>query len=301
MHTWTKVPFLARQIIAEEVGRAHQTRQRPNYPDLAAHYAEFLQHLISTADTSIFSFNYDDVILDALGAAGLSLEDGFRDDLFDPSRYLGSGSTLGFPHGHARFVLDLKGLRRYPSILEANAARFGNLHGGMEETRYLLDSPNSYSFNTFMVTGHDKDSSLNEKPFAAYYHRLAHDLLTSERVIVIGHSLQDSHVNRLLVNFLGLSEERRILIVDYQEKPVDVVAGFMNPSSPIHRLLQVMGVSGIPVDSPKLPFAYRFQDQVDRMNHTGIGMLYPQILYWTRGFEEFLSTFRSILEAEMCL
>jgi hypothetical protein len=301
MHTWTKAPFLARQLIAEEVGRAHETSQRPSYRELAALYGQFLQYLLTNAEISLVSFNCDDVLLDALSIAGVSLEDGFVGDRFDASAYLMGRSVLGFPHGHARFILEGQGIRRYESIPDANTKRMDNLRGGVDETRYLISSPNCYTFNTFMVTGRDKDSSFNLNPFAAYYQRLAHDLLTAKLVIVIGHSLQDAHINRLLVNFLGLSQDRRILIVDFDSAPVDVVAGFMNPTSSIHRLLDVVGITGLPLDWRNQPYKYKWQDEVDKINQVGVGTLYPQITYWKKGFEDFLGDFRNTLQAECSL
>jgi len=296
LHTWTAVPFLFRQLIAERIEEKHRCETSPRYYDLVAGLGCLLKHLSQGRDLSVVTFNYDDVLLDALSSVGIVIEDGFGREYFDAQDYLNGHSIMGFPHGHCRFVLDGNGLRRYHSIKEANEKRLGNLYGAqIDETRYLLGGSNCYNFNTFMTSGRDKDSSFNTNPFAAYYQRLAHDLLYTKVVIVIGFSLQDAHICRLLVNYRKLRPENRILVVDYDPNPIDVVRSFKDPSSLIYRLLDTVDVHSIPLSGNLANYGYRLQTGVDELNNTGVGDIYLKISYCKLGLDGFLADHQGIL------
>lgn len=300
MHTWDAVPFLFRQLISEQVGEFHEKHQSRSYRTLISILADFLRHLVTDNRLSVFSFNYDDVIIDALSTAALPVEDGFSAGYFNASKFLNGESVVGFPHGHARFVYDHDGMRCLESIARANTERLDNLYNHSRmETCYIMDGRTSYSFNTFMVTGRDKDASFNINPFSAYYQRMASDLLSAKAVVVVGYSFQDPHINRLLVNFRELKSDNRVLIVDFLADTLDVLVAFRNTSSLVHRLLHVFGVNSIPLRGDLARYTYRLQAGVDEINTKGYGELYPGIGFCKTGFEAFLGNFRTVLQ-ELC-
>lgn len=173
MHTWTAVPFLYRQMIAERIQEKQDREKSADYDRLVYALGGLFKYLSGKSDLSLVSFNYDDIIRDALVSAGIILEDGFKSDYFSSTDYLNGQSVLSYPHGHARFVLDSHGMRQLSTMADANRSRLENLHGATRrKTRYILTSPNSFGFNTFLTSGRDKDDSFNLNPYAAYYHRL---------------------------------------------------------------------------------------------------------------------------------
>ena len=296
MHSWAKVPFLFRQLIAEQVETYQNNYRVPEYWQLIDHFAEFFQFLFTTEDISVISLNYDDVLPDALAAKELPLEDGFRMGRFNVSDFLQGQSVISFLHGHARFIMDGSGIRRLMDIDTANKERLQNLRAVTRDTtRYLVDGLNSYYFNTFMVTGRDKDASFNLNPFAAYYQRLALDLFTARRIIVVGFSFQDPHICRLLINFRELRDDNEIVVVDFDTNPIDIVSAFMNTTSFIHRLLNTFSIDSLRFRGTYNNLSYRYDSGIDRINRDGFGVLLRGIKYCKSGFEVFLRDYSSIL------
>lgn len=300
-HTWTEVPFLFRQLVSEQIGIFKQKNQRKDYLILSQQLGEFIQFLSIGHDLSVFSLNYDDVLLEALNTSKVILEDGFKHKYFSPKDFLLGGSILAFLHGHARFVLDSEGMYKYDSIIEANYQRLCKLYAANpNDTQYILnDSPNCYSFNTFIVTGRDKDTSFNINPYSAYYQRLAVDLLNSETVIIIGYSFQDPHINRMLRNYRKMSSKNQILVIDYISNPINILNSFPNGSSLIGRILDSSDVTSIGVkhNPTNHTYTYNGQDDINQINAHGYGSLCPQIAFCKIGIEAFLQNFKAILQS----
>jgi hypothetical protein len=296
IHSWAKVPFLFRQLIAEQVENYQNNCRVPEYKQLIDRFAGFLQSLVSTEDISVISLNYDDVLPDALAAKGLPLEDGFRTGRFSARDFLQGESVVSFLHGHARFVMDDSGVRRVTNTDAANKERLQNLRGVTgAATRYLMDGPNSYYFNTFIVTARDKDSSFNVNPFAAYYQRLALDLLTARRIIVAGFSFRDPDIGRLLVNFRSLRDGNEIVVVDFDPNPIDMVSAFTNTTSLIHQLFKTFSIDSLPLRATHNNLSYRYDVDIERVNRDGFGVLLPGLKYCKSGFEVFLRNYTLVL------
>jgi hypothetical protein len=80
-----------------------------------------------------------------------------------------------------------------------------------------------------------------------------------------------------------------------------MVQGFKDSSSSIHKLLEAVGITRLPIDWRQEPQHYYWQERIDTVNTVGVGTIYPQITYWKKGFEDFLLDFRDILQAECSL
>ncbi len=303
-HTWDVVPFLFRQLISEKIELFQEERRHSNYDESIAVFNKFLGFLSSHSKLSVFSFNYDDVLFDALKIRNHSLADGFHDTgYFNPSSFFKSESVVAFPHGHARFVCDDNGVCLKRLISNANKTRFKNLYNiTHEQTKYIIDAPNCYSFNSFIITGRDKETSFNQNPFASYYQRMAADLLAAKLVIIAGYSFQDPHISRLLFNYRKLNPDNQILIVDLREQDLEVIGGFANTDSLIGRILRELDVSGIPLKQFSLEhpleyqLEYRNQQDIDQLNRNGYGKLFHQINFYKKGFLCFLQSPKSILK-----
>lgn len=296
LHTWTAVPFLLRQLIAERIQEKHECEVAKDYQEQALALGSFMAYLFSIVDLSVVSFNYDDVLNEASRSANVILEDGFKSSYFDAADYINGQSIVAFPHGHARFVLDGNGLRQYPTMHEANQKRLDNLYCATRDgTEYLISGPNSYSFNTFLTSGRDKDNSFNMNPYAAYYQRLASDLLRARVVIVIGFSFRDAHICRLLINFTKVRSDNILFVIDYKQEQIDISVELTKPESLIARLLNAAGVHSVPMSSIFPTRSYVLQDGVDDLNANGVGEIYPQIKMCKFGLAPFLRDYRSIM------
>ena len=237
----------------------------------------------------MYTFNYDDVLPQTVLAGNIPLETGFISGRFDSTKFLKAPSVLAFPHGHARWVQDSDGIREFASVSEANCWRLSHLNdSGNEETIYINDEPWSYDFNTFLTTGQDKESSFNRNPYCAYYQRLAQDLTEADRVVVVGYSFRDPHIDRLLLNFLRLQESNKVLVVDYWKSNIDIVEEFASHTGFLKRVLETHNVGSIPLSKGSTSYSYQYQDQLDETNKNGYGFLCPQIWIDKRGYDKFL-------------
>jgi hypothetical protein len=182
------------------------------------------------------------------------------------------------------------------SIDEANRERFQRLysHTG-DEAAYVREAATSYTFNTSMVTGRDKDSAFDANPYSAYYQRLASDLRTADRVIVIGFSFGDRHIVRLLMNFLRLNPANRLLVVDYHPSPVEMMASFTNTGSLLHRALSAFDIDSLPLHGNFAQHTYANQSGIDDLNRTGCAEIYPRLVFYKEGFASFLGEYAAAL------
>jgi hypothetical protein len=294
LHTWSTVPFLFRQLIAERIGEYHRDHQVQDYQAKVEGLGDFLLALMADRTVSAVSFNYDSVLFDAIASKNLSIENGFNGDVFSPAVFLHGGSVVSFPHGNARFIMEDEHVRSLLTIGEANQCRMDHLVSGTSRTTYFLEGSNSYHFNTFIVSGRDKDDSFNTNPFAAYYQRLAVDLLKSKKVIIAGYSFGDLHVNRLLVNYLTISSGNKIFVVTYDPDKIDMLEEFKDSTSLVHALLMNFNIHGIPLQGNLASHTYGWASEVAKINSTGYGILYPQIVFCKTGFTRFLQDFHVI-------
>jgi hypothetical protein len=197
-----------------------------------------------------------------------------------------------YPHGHVTFVPTSEGIRCLGDGDAANEARLEGLGRNDGRTTMAIDSSASrdtYGFNTFLVSGVMKDGAFNKNPFSAYYQRLAGDLLDADEVLVLGYSFGDTHLNRLLSNFLDLRSENQILIVDYLDPPIDVAAEYLKPGSFVNRVLHGLFKRSLPVRLGDGPPVYRLASKVVAINTIGRGWLYPRVFLCKSGYETFLT------------
>ena len=255
--------------------------------------SSLLGHLAAKGTLSIACFNYDDVLPEAVQSAAVPLSDGFEGGMFDPYKYLTATHAVAYIHGQTRFVAGQKNMRMCASIDEANNERFQRLYSPTgEETAYVREAATSYTFNTSMVTGRDKDSAFDANPYSAYYQRLASDLRTADRVIVIGFSFGDRHIVRLLMNFLRLSRTNRLLVVGYQLSPVDMIASFTDTDSLLHRTLSAFDIGSLPLNGQH---TYANQPSIDDLNRTGCAEIFPRLVFYKKGFASFLGEYAAAL------
>lgn len=291
-HVWDCVPFLFRQLITEEIENLHTNNKVPDYNNLTQLQTNFISSISSNQTLNIFTLNYDEIIFDAIHP--LIFETGFNNvGRFELNRFLGSKNTISFPHGHSRFSFDDDGILYHANSHMANTYRLNNIATiNRAQTRYLTDSSYSYSFNTFISTGQQKEPTFDVNPYATYYQKFASDCLKANRIYVAGYSFSDPHFNRMLLNFLKISDTNKIVFVDFMPNQVSIITEFMNQGSLIHEVFNQLGISSIPMQNNGLNYFYNLQEQ--DLNNNGYAEIYPQIVLYKNGYDNFLTEYHTM-------
>ena len=298
--SWSRVPLLFRQMIAESIEKWDSKYRSADYCNLLTKQSEFILEQLQQGATSVYSFNYDDVLPQTVLAGKIPLETGFVCERFNSVKFLQAPSVLAFPHGHAKWTQDDCGIKSFTSISAANRWRLDHLNDPSNaETTPLVSALGAYDFNTFLTTGQDKESSFNRNPYCAYYQRIAHDLICADAVIIVGYSLRDPHIDRLLLNFLELQPTNKVIVIDWRDDNIDPTEEFTNPESFLHRLFIKHNVTGVPVTDTKT-LGYKYADQLENTNKVGYGFLYPQIWIYKLGYEKFLSEWQTVIDDWRC-
>jgi hypothetical protein len=289
--TWTDVPFLARQLLAERVVGATKSS---SYTRLSALQKGFLARLLADGPVDIFSLNYDESLYESVD--GLGFDDGFRDMHFSELNFFDSANALGFLHGHVRYRNEDGEVRKDIDGVTATRKRFELLDYLHAKTLTVIEYPYAYNFDTFLVTGQTKDGALNRNPFAAYYQRLASTLIGTDELILVGYSFGDEHLNRFILSYLYQNPAHRILYVTFHNEEVDAMKSFLDQDA-ISKLFTKTGRRSMSLSI----FAdgregYKYEDDVDELNRNGFGMIAPRIVLYKKGYGEFLEERDSVLK-----
>ncbi len=291
---WQFVPFLFRQLIAEEIGERDRQYRSNDFCDLLSKQSSLLSGQLKDGDLSVFTFNYDDVLPQTVEVATIPLETGFSSGYFCSEKFLKAPSVLAFLHGHAKWALEDCGIREFASISDANTWRLKRLFSAESASMEFVDESGAYDFNSFLSTGLDKEPSFNRNPYCAYHQRIARDLMSADALIVAGYSFSDPHIDRLLLNFRNLRPENKILAIDLSKQDIEITEEYKNCERFVGRLLQVFDVTTIPVESRNL--SYKYAGALNCTNRNGYGFLYPQIWIYKNGYGEFLSEWQTVLD-----
>lgn len=288
-HVWDCVPFLFRQLICEEIDNLNINHRSNNYNALNTQQERFVKSISNGKCFNIFTLNYDEIILDAI--QNLNFETGFNNTRFDLNLFLKSERTISFPHGHTRFSYDDDGILYHPNCTVANAYRLQHISShDRTQTKYLSNSTYSYSFNTFISTGQQKEPTFDSNPYSIYYQKFASDCLIAHKIYIVGYSFSDSHFNRLLMNYLRINPKNKLFIIDYINGNVNVLNDYLNEDSLIHKIFSLLGAS-IQLD---LNGVYVHQNKELELNTKGHSEIYPQIYFYKNGYDRFLNEFQNI-------
>lgn len=299
---WSDVPFLLREIIAESILDLQNQHKTTDFIQLIDLQHKFIEAVcIMDDEISVMSLNYDDCIYDSL--AGLGFEKGFSkiDQRYlrqiDIDKFMHAKKVAYFPHGHLKFQFtDNDNVTFWSDSNQANEERWNGINGvAVGSTLSVLSGKFAYNYNTFLSTGQTKDDGLNHLPYAIYYQRLAVDLFKSNIVYVIGYSFGDDHINRLLRSFLQLSTQNKIIVVDYYPNTITMVEEYKDSNNIITKINQNFGTAWQIMynqNSGKQPVN---PVEIEKMNTHGYGNLFPQVLFYKKGYKDFLNEFNDII------
>lgn len=300
---WGDIPFLYREIIAEAILDLQNNHKVTDYDWLLARQKTFIEDICNQdGEVSVMSLNYDDCVYDSLH--GLGFEKGFRPtdprylSQLDVSQFMRAPKVVYFPHGHLKFqFVDNENVTFWHDSNLADHERWEGLKPlTVGSTSKVLRGKFAYNYNTFLSTGQTKDDGLNQMPYAIYYQRLAIDLYKSNRIYVVGYSFGDDHINRLLKSFLKLSPDNRIYIIDYYTQDVTLTNEHFDNDNIITKIYYYLGTEWqVMYDSAAGTKVALNQQEVDRINQNGYGELFPQVIFYKKGYHDFLNEFENVL------
>jgi hypothetical protein len=203
---WKDIPFLLRMIIAEYI-LCLQTQKVQNYDDLINYQKNFIDSYSNNNETTIISFNYDDVLLDSK----INFENGFNangdldNNLLDKAQ-----KTIIFPHGHIRFFFyNQDTVKYYDNASQADGCRWNNL---FSTTSTFTRGKQAYTHNTFITTGQHKTNGFNLEPYNTYVNKMQSALKQSTELVIVGYSFNDDYINDMLKQ----CPAKKITVVDCQ-------------------------------------------------------------------------------------
>ncbi len=187
-------------------------------------FSAFITNLRSHFTTRIYTTNYDDFILQAApdlytgfspsvssGPKRFEIKDFFGRENEHAVFHLHGSVHLGFPHPMPS-ESEIGDLYWFDDRAEAvqNSRFDGSDVSRMDGTSFM---------RTPVVTGLDKLSRLQQRPFVYYYAALARDMMSADVIYVIGSGLTDLHVNTWLREARSARPSVPIVFVDYWPKP----------------------------------------------------------------------------------
>lgn len=283
------IPFLFRCLIVEYINIQHKVKE---YELLLTRQKEFINNYIKgTNKSSIITLNYDDIInesVDKIFYNGFHNREIGNDIPFDINKFYNNKHTISYLHGSIRFIHPLLDIHYSRNEIQNTKERIRGLILGNQNYYFQDQTPfkeENLSYNTFITTGIDKNFSLDYIPYNFYYTKFASDICKSKHLVIIGYSFRDQHVNRIISPFIHLNKKNLVIIVDYYKEEIH----FNQTKSYSHIFMDIYNTfysKGYSVED---------NEDVKHINSFGYGFLAPQILYYKRGYENFLNEYKEII------
>ena len=295
---WRDVPFLFREIIADQILHYQSDCKVEDYDNLQQMQEKFLDSICKVdEDVTIVSLNYDECIIKSARHTNFNFCNKFdQDDGFiqDVKSILNEKKIILFPHGHLTIHPRNNYTEYYHCAETADENRWSFLFDSINKTITHHPTVFAYNFNTFITTGQCKDDSLNNEPFAAYYQRMAKDIMSSDKIIIIGYSFSDEHFNRLLKIFLHSNPNNIALIVDYYTDNVTMTDEYKDSECIISKIQKVFTPEwSVFVDSDSNKFPLN-KEEIQRLNNIGYGEIFQNVIFYKKGYVSFLETYNQI-------
>lgn len=300
---WKDVPFLFREIIAEAILDLQDNHKATNYQTLSDTQKNLIQALCEESeDVSVVSLNYDDCLFDSLSCLGFehgfyNLKENYSGQI-DIKRFMNAKRVIYFPHGHLRFqFVDNEQVTYWHDSNKANDERWDSIDRlAVGSTLTVLPGKFAYNYNTFLSTGQTKDDGLNTIPYSIYYQRLAIDLSKSDTIFVIGYSFGDLHINRMLMSYLETDSLHKIVVVDYYQDDLTMTSEYNDDNNIILRVHLCFGTEwGVFLENG-VNLKPMNQEGVNSVNQKGYGWIFDQVLFYKKGYAEFLDEYDNVLQ-----
>jgi hypothetical protein len=191
---WLVAPFLAREVIAKSI--IDLWGKTSNKSESISNIRDFFKKIGNNFDQiNVYSFNYDPLI--HFATKEMNFENGFTENGFSPQSFLKADNTVAYLHGNIGFFPNNNTMSFNDNWEKTQKKRIEGLW--KETSHYSLGRKGIY-MNSFLITGLDKSEAFTQQPFSSYIFRFSRDIEKADVILIIGSSLQDTHVLHLLLN-----------------------------------------------------------------------------------------------------
>lgn len=205
--------------------------------DKLALLKSLLKILKKSFDVSIVNLNYDNILFQS---TPLEMETGFdRDGVFDPHRVLNNRKWNFFYHLHGS-------VHFYHAVSEHS---FEIRYTDDFTSKKVIESNRSFrSFNETtesfpvlsrpIVVGYGKAWQIQREPYLYYYNDLARRIDAADKILFIGYSFGDLHLNNLIKVSLK-HKKKKIVVLDYTEQLDGFCSRYDNWTDAVSRTLNI--------------------------------------------------------------
>lgn len=165
-----------------------------------------------------YSLNYDSWMADFRG-----YYDGFKNKTFDSTEVINNRSVDCHFNLHGCILWDVFGVIK--KLENPEEQKHSQSFDGYSISREaILPSP--------IISGYNKLTRINSSPFLEIFHSFTSDCFTTNKVLIVGYSFSDPHINS---NLTFINKDARIIIVLYY--PVESLKDYKNH---IHRVISAV-------------------------------------------------------------
>ena len=113
---------------------------------------------------------------------------------------------------------------------------------------------------------------------------------------LIGYSFGDLHFNRLLKAFLLIDRSNVVYIIDKYDAAITMTDEYQDDNNLITKIQQVFSPEWKIIfdrdSNQKIAFN---EEEVKKVNNMGYGKIFDQIVFYKKGYEEFLSEYNDVI------
>lgn len=178
-------------------------------------FFEYLDNIKQHTDSlRIYSLNYDCLPLLYLKNLSSEYSNGFnsKNDQIDIKGILTNESINCFYSLHGNIYLKTDGANK----IGGNDSQTTFANSQFDHTKFIKNQkPDSfflvdryfnnyndrkYTLDTGIISGFSKTELILEQPYQSYFHAFEKDVLSASKIIIIGYSFSDAHINRVIKN-----------------------------------------------------------------------------------------------------
>ena len=185
--------------------------------DKLALLKQLFKKLNASFDLSFVNLNYDNILYQG---SPLEMETGFDGDgIFEPCRLLNNRKWNFFYHLHGSvhfYYADTKSaseIRFEKDIMQERVVKSNGSFRSPQKTTEdfpILSRP--------IIVGYGKAWQIQREPYLFYYNDLARRVDEADKILFIGYSFGDLHLNNLIQMSLKHKKKKKIVILDYTEQ-----------------------------------------------------------------------------------
>ena len=180
----------------------------PFCPDKLRSLDSFVINKSKTSNLKIYSLNYDRLIPKLLKNSNVSFYEGFKDQCceYDITKFVNFHNTFFNLHGSI-----------YYSFISGGQVKLEDIPMNLDH-RYNIDGGNPGESKIFLpiIAGYSKSQRIMSEPLNFGLATFMNDCNTCDRLVIVGYSFGDPHINSILKRFVK-RDSTEILIIDYFE------------------------------------------------------------------------------------